>query len=178
MRRLLAWLPVLLVLALAASRAAADFAIGGDVPGLIAINIGDPGAFRAAGGRGTYEMRVPVSVTSSVDHVYLSVADGDNFTGPAHGHLISGGKPVKAPLEAFAGHGAAQALDAPLDLRLASWSQPLSLQPVTVVLEQRLAEIVLEKRREEWLASNREAMEDANRYVERHGVFSDGLRKF
>lgn len=46
------------------------------------------------------------------------------------------------------------------------------------VLEQKLAEIVLEHRRQQWLAENRAALEDANAYVERHGTFSDGLRQF
>ncbi|HXE98040.1 MAG TPA: type II toxin-antitoxin system CcdA family antitoxin [Dongiaceae bacterium] len=45
-------------------------------------------------------------------------------------------------------------------------------------LELRLAEILREEKRLNWLEENREAMEDYNRRIETHGVFSDGLRQF
>jgi antitoxin CcdA len=45
-------------------------------------------------------------------------------------------------------------------------------------LEERLVELVSAKRREEWLAENRDAIEEFNSKVDRNGVFSDGLRRF
>lgn len=45
-------------------------------------------------------------------------------------------------------------------------------------LEQHLAEIVRQARREQWLAENKEALDAYNRRVEAHGVFSDDLRRF
>jgi antitoxin CcdA len=45
-------------------------------------------------------------------------------------------------------------------------------------LEQRLEEIVAEQRRARWLEENKQAIEAYNEHVERHGVFSDGLRTF
>ena len=45
-------------------------------------------------------------------------------------------------------------------------------------LEQRLAELVREKRRRQWKDENREAIEAYNSRVGDHGVFSDGLRRF
>lgn len=33
-------------------------------------------------------------------------------------------------------------------------------------------------RKQQWEAENREAIENYNRFVEEHGVFSDGLRAF
>jgi len=45
-------------------------------------------------------------------------------------------------------------------------------------LEQRLIEMLLEKKRMEWKAENQEAIEDYNRRIEAEGVFSDGLRRF
>lgn len=45
-------------------------------------------------------------------------------------------------------------------------------------LEERLAELVREAHRIRWLEENQEALNDYNRRVERHGVFSDGLRRF
>ncbi len=45
-------------------------------------------------------------------------------------------------------------------------------------LEDRLVELVSAKRREQWLAENREAIEEYNRKIEQRGVFSDGMRRF
>jgi antitoxin CcdA len=45
-------------------------------------------------------------------------------------------------------------------------------------LEQKLAEMLLEKRRREWKEENRGAIDAYNRRVEEHGVFSDGVRTF
>lgn len=43
-------------------------------------------------------------------------------------------------------------------------------------LERRLVEVIRKRRGEQWLAENREAIEAYNRYVEKHGIWSDGLR--
>ncbi len=45
-------------------------------------------------------------------------------------------------------------------------------------LEQRLAEVLREEQRRKWLAENLEAIDEYNSRIERHGVFSDGLRRF
>ena len=45
-------------------------------------------------------------------------------------------------------------------------------------LEQRLDEILREEQRRRWLTENLEAVNEYNSRVERHGVFSDGLRRF
>ncbi|MBS0582386.1 MAG: type II toxin-antitoxin system CcdA family antitoxin [Proteobacteria bacterium] len=42
--------------------------------------------------------------------------------------------------------------------------------------EKHLAEIVRKARGEQWKRENREAIEAYNRHVEKHGVWSDGLR--
>ena len=41
-----------------------------------------------------------------------------------------------------------------------------------------MAEAIRQKEREAWLKKNRAALDAYNRYVEKHGVFSDGLRSF
>lgn len=46
------------------------------------------------------------------------------------------------------------------------------------VLEAALTDVVRKARQDAWLVENREAIEKYNRYVEKHGVFSDGLRRF
>ena len=45
-------------------------------------------------------------------------------------------------------------------------------------LEQHLAEIVRQARREQWLAENKEALDEYNRRIESRGAFSDGRRRF
>ena len=45
-------------------------------------------------------------------------------------------------------------------------------------LEQHLAEIVRQAKRERWLAENKGALDEYNRRIESRGTFSDGLRRF
>lgn len=49
---------------------------------------------------------------------------------------------------------------------------------LSMALEQKLAEMLLEEKRREWKKDNREAIEGYNRRIERDGAFSDGLRTF
>ena len=45
-------------------------------------------------------------------------------------------------------------------------------------LEQHLTEIIRQAQRSQWLAENRNALDEYNRRIEKHGMFSDGLRRF
>ena len=45
-------------------------------------------------------------------------------------------------------------------------------------LEERLAQMLIEKKRQRWIAENDEALAAYNRRIARSGVFSDGLRGF
>lgn len=45
-------------------------------------------------------------------------------------------------------------------------------------LEERLEELLRDNDTENWVERNRKSLSDYNRYVEKHGVFSDGLRRF
>ena len=45
-------------------------------------------------------------------------------------------------------------------------------------LEERLSELVREARASQWLEDNRESVDAYNRHVEKHGTFSDKLRRF
>ena len=45
-------------------------------------------------------------------------------------------------------------------------------------LEQHLAEIIRQAQRSQWLAENKNALDEYNRRIEKHGAFSDGLRRF
>lgn len=45
-------------------------------------------------------------------------------------------------------------------------------------LEQHLAEIIRQAQRSQWLAENKNALDDYNRRIEKHGTFGDGMRRF
>jgi antitoxin CcdA len=45
-------------------------------------------------------------------------------------------------------------------------------------LEKHLVEVIRQRRAEQWLKDNREAIEAYNRHIERDGLWSDGLRTF
>lgn len=45
-------------------------------------------------------------------------------------------------------------------------------------LELRLAEILREKKQQDWREQNKEAIQEYNQRIETRGVFSDGLRQF
>ena len=49
---------------------------------------------------------------------------------------------------------------------------------LSATLEQALAAALRERQQAAWLAENRSAIEAYNEHVEKHGVFSDGLRSF
>jgi antitoxin CcdA len=49
---------------------------------------------------------------------------------------------------------------------------------LSATLEQELVHLIRQTRRAQWLKENRPALDDYNAFVEKHGVFSDGLRQF
>ncbi len=49
---------------------------------------------------------------------------------------------------------------------------------LSATLEHALAAAVRDKQRAKWLVDNKDAIDAYNDHVDRHGVFSDGLRSF
>jgi antitoxin CcdA len=49
---------------------------------------------------------------------------------------------------------------------------------LSATIEDELAHLIRQKRRAQWLDENRPALDDYNAFVEKHGVFSDGVRQF
>ena len=49
---------------------------------------------------------------------------------------------------------------------------------LSATFENELAHLIRQKRRAQWLDENRPALDDYNTFVEKQGVFSDGLRQF
>jgi antitoxin CcdA len=49
---------------------------------------------------------------------------------------------------------------------------------LSATMEQALVAALRKKARDQWVAENKAAMEAYNEYMDKHGVFSDGLRSF
>ena len=70
-----------------------------------------------------------------------------------------------------------KATNVTVDEKLLERARGLKLN-LSQVLEAGLTEAVRRHESEEWLRKNRQALEAYNEHVEKHGVFSDGLRSF
>ena len=64
-----------------------------------------------------------------------------------------------------------------VDDKLLEQARRLKLN-LSQVFEAGLTEAIRQRQREEWLQKNRAALDAYNEHVEKHGVFSDGLRSF
>ena len=64
-----------------------------------------------------------------------------------------------------------------IDAGLLSQARRLKIN-LSRTLERRLAEIVRESQAKKWLKDNQAALEEYNDHVQRHGAFSDRLRRF
>lgn len=49
---------------------------------------------------------------------------------------------------------------------------------LSATLEQALIEALRKRQRDQWIAENQAAIDAFNEHVDKHGVFSDGLRSF
>ena len=64
-----------------------------------------------------------------------------------------------------------------VDERLLARARRLKLN-LSQVFEAGLVDAIRRQEGEEWLKKNRAAIEAYNEHIEKHGVFSDGLRSF
>jgi antitoxin CcdA len=81
------------------------------------------------------------------------------------------------PMTALASRGRKKAANLSVDEQLLARARDLKLN-LSQVLEAGLAEAIRRREREAWLKRNRAAIEAYNEHVEKHGVFSEGLRSF
>jgi len=70
-----------------------------------------------------------------------------------------------------------KAVNLSIDKRLLERARLLKLN-LSQALETGLADAIRQEESAEWLRKNRAALEAYNEHVEKHGVFSDGLRSF
>ncbi|MBS0516323.1 MAG: type II toxin-antitoxin system CcdA family antitoxin [Proteobacteria bacterium] len=78
---------------------------------------------------------------------------------------------------AASGHAVKKPTNVSISSDLLADARKLNIN-LSAELEKRLEEIVRQHRREQWLKENRDAIEAYNRHVEKHGVWSDGLRSW
>jgi antitoxin CcdA len=68
---------------------------------------------------------------------------------------------------------------APISIDPALTSEALDLGiDVTAVVDRHLRQVVAEARQRRWLVENRSALADANAFLDRYGLWSDGKRLF
>ncbi len=112
--------------------------VGGTVASEIALALPAPGIFAKVSARGDYQLTIAARITSTVDSTRVSIADGDDSTGAAHGHLRNGSHLVAAPLSVgIAGQGLVS-LAAPLDPQLERFTGTVAQAPVSIVVRQQL----------------------------------------
>ncbi len=133
MRRALP-LAAIAALALAGTAQAQEPEVGGTVPDVIALDLGEPrGAIGP--GPGVDELTVRARLTDTSGRARLSIADGDVAAGAGLGRLAG----LRAPLEARVGARAFQPLDVTADPLLAAFRAPLANHVATIRLRQRIA---------------------------------------
>jgi antitoxin CcdA len=74
-------------------------------------------------------------------------------------------------------HAPKKAANLSINADLLSKAKELDIN-LSATLEQALVETIKKRLRYQWLAKNRAAIEAYNEHIEKHGVFSDGLRTF
>jgi hypothetical protein len=113
--------------------------VGGHVPSEIALSLGTPTAFAKTSEPGVYRLVISSRITSTADLTQLSVADGQDLSGAAHGHLRDGARIARAPLEVgIVGRPMQASLAAPFDPVLRTWEAPVAQTPATIAADQAL----------------------------------------
>jgi hypothetical protein len=113
--------------------------VGGSVPSVIALSLGEASAFSRAvashHGR-VFTALIPVEVTATEEPTRLSVADGEVIAGRRRGRLVRGSSALSAPLRVAVGHGAYRSLDVTMDPVLEQWNAPVAHAQATIRLRQ------------------------------------------
>ncbi len=74
-------------------------------------------------------------------------------------------------------HAQKKATNLSLNSDLLAQAKELKIN-LSATLEKSLAEEVRKRKAETWLNENKEAIEASNTFIEKNGLFSDGLRLF
>jgi antitoxin CcdA len=85
--------------------------------------------------------------------------------------------PTKDPVTATPARRRKKAANLSVDGKLLARARQLKLN-LSRVFEAGLAEAIRREERAAWLRKNRAALEAYNEHLEKHGVYSDGLRSF
>jgi len=124
--------------AIVATAAGDGVQVGGTVASEIALALPAPTPFAKLSGRGEYQLTIAARITSTVDTTRVSIADGEDPIGAAHGHLRDGARVVSAPLDVgLAGQGYTS-LATPIDPQLKRFTGTVAQAPAPIVLRQQL----------------------------------------
>lgn len=113
--------------------------VGGSVPSLLGLSIGEPSELTrtsATHGSAIYTATIPVQVTATDVPTRLSISDGETISRRRRGHLVKGGAILTAPLQAAAA-GPFHSLQASVDPLLEHWLEPVSSADARIRLRQR-----------------------------------------
>jgi hypothetical protein len=112
--------------------------INGHVDSYLELILTQPSGFSTFKKSGTYSLSINAMATGTDNLTQIGLADGDATSGARLGHMSSGAKRLKDPLEARVGGAAFQPLDGTVDPLLARWAKPVTRQASTIVLRQKI----------------------------------------
>jgi hypothetical protein len=113
--------------------------IGGSVPSYLELTLSPPSSsFATFAKPRTYTTSFRATITATDRPTLLTVADGDASSGARLGHMASASKRLPLPLEAAAGKGAFQGLDASMDPLLTRFNDAVTRKAATVRLRQKV----------------------------------------
>ncbi len=81
------------------------------------------------------------------------------------------------PIPAYDSSAAKKATNVSINADLLRQAKDAGIN-LSQAIEERLIQLLTEKKRHQWIDENRDALEAYNRRVAARGVFSDGLRGF
>ena len=98
-------------------------------------------------------------------------------TAPYHAGAIDLDRALDVLARARRQPGDKRSVTVGIDANIVAAAEALGLD-LSAELERALAALARQRAAELWQAENREAIEEHNRFIERHGLWSDGLRQF
>ncbi len=112
--------------------------VGGQVDSYLELILTQPSGFATFKKSGSYSLSFNATATGTENMSQISIADGDAASGSKLGHMSSGSKALKDPLEARVGSAAFQPLDDSIDPLLARWAKPITRQSSKITLRQKI----------------------------------------
>jgi hypothetical protein len=118
--------------------------VGGAVPSVLSLSLGQSSGFsvdgrslrRAKHGGHVYSATIELTVTATDTPTRLGIADGEAMAGKRDGHMVDGEKILSPALEVSVAGGPYRSLAGPVEPQLDEWRQPLADRLVSIHLRQ------------------------------------------